>query len=192
MKDAIASLNAQSVQGLVLDLRNNPGGLLDSVVKTAGSFLDGGPVLYEESQGVETVDNAPAGQATSLPLTVLINHGTASAAELLAAALHDRGRSIAVIGQTSYGKGTVQAIIELADKSSVHLTIAEWLSPSHRPLNDKGLTPDIAITPDSTGRDLELDTAIQQLQQKLHPSPKTALPVATPTAMETMPPVAHS
>jgi len=171
LKAAIASLMAHSAQAIVLDLRNNPGGLLDSAIKSAGVFLDGGPVLYEEAQGSERVDNAPTGGATALPMVVLINGGTASAAELLTAAIHDRGRSIAVIGQTSYGKGTVQIIVELSDHSSIHLTEAEWLSPTHRPINGKGLTPDIPIVSDPSGRDLELQMGVAKLTAALLPTP---------------------
>ncbi|MHB8627055.1 MAG: S41 family peptidase [Aggregatilineales bacterium] len=174
MKAAIDGLTAKNVKGLVLDVRNNPGGLLDESVKTAGYFLDGGPVVIEEMRTSETVDNAPTGQATALPLVVLINGNTASAAELVSAALQDRGRAL-LIGQQTYGKGSVQLILDLSDKSSMHLTTAEWLTPKRNTLSGKGLTPDVPITSDPTGRDLELTAAIQQLQKTVA-APVTATP----------------
>jgi carboxyl-terminal processing protease len=166
MKTALDGLTAKNVKGLVLDLRNDPGGLLDKSIDTAGYFLNGGPVVIEESRTSEQVDNAPTGQATTLPLVVLINGNTASAAELVSAALQDRGRAI-LIGQQTYGKGSVQLILDLSDKSSMHLTTAEWLTPKRNTISGKGLTPNVPIAPDPNGRDLELIAAIQQLQKQI-------------------------
>jgi len=176
MKAALDALTARNVRGLVLDLRNNPGGLLDESIKTAGYFLNGGPVVIEESRTAEQVDNAPTGLATLLPLVVLINGNTASAAELVSAALQDRGRAV-LIGQQTYGKGSVQLILDLSDKSSMHLTTAEWLTPKRNTISGKGLTPDIPITPDPNGRDVELTAAVQQLQKRIA---APAAPSATP------------
>ena len=160
---AIKDLRSQNITGLVLDLRNNPGGLLDESVKVAGQFLDGGIVLYEHTRTEDTTKEAPkGGLALDLPMVVLINGGSASAAEVVAGALQDRKRAT-LIGQKSYGKGLVQLIIQLSDKSSLHVTTAEWLTPNKISLDDKGLIPDVVITPDPKGADLELMAAIQFL-----------------------------
>lgn len=168
LKNALTDLKSKKVTGLILDLRNNPGGLLDESIKVTGQFLNGGVVLIEKSRTDEKIYNAPEGQATDLPMVVLVNGGTASAAELVAGALHDRQRGL-VVGQQTYGKGSVQLIFDLADHSSIHVTTAEWLPPSRTPLNGKGLTPDVPMIADPTGRDVELGEAIRQLQKKLTP-----------------------
>ncbi len=176
LKNAIADLTSKAVKGLVLDLRNDPGGLLDESLQVAGQFLDGGVVFYEESRAGETAHNAATGHATTLPLIVLVNGGTASAAELVAGAIHDRGRGM-LVGQQTYGKGSVQVILELADHSSIHVTTAEWLPPSRTALNGKGLTPDVPMIPDQNGRDVELGEAIRRLQASMAaPVKPTAAP----------------
>ncbi len=164
MKNAIADLNSKKVQALVLDLRNNPGGLLQESIQVAGEFLDGGVVLYEKTRTDEKTYEAPKGtKLTDLPMVVLVNQGTASAAELVAAAFHDRKRAV-LIGQQTYGKGSVQLIFSLADKSSLHITTAEWFPPSQTPLDGKGITPDVTMIPDPNGRDVELGEAIRYLR----------------------------
>jgi carboxyl-terminal processing protease len=95
--------------------------------------------------------------------------GTACAAELVAGAIRDRGRGI-LIGQQTYGKGSVQLIFPLSDDSSIHITSAEWFTPNQTALKDVGLTPDIAMIPDESGRDVELGEAVRQLQQQINDS----------------------
>jgi carboxyl-terminal processing protease len=163
LKNAIADLKTKQVTALVLDLRNNPGGLLQESIKVTGQFIDGGVVLYEKTRKEEKTYEVDKGNATDLPLVVLVNRGTASAAELVAAAIQDRKRAI-VIGQQSYGKGSVQLIFSLADQSSLHITTAEWLPPSKNQLDGKGITPDINMIPDENGRDVELGEAIRYLR----------------------------
>jgi carboxyl-terminal processing protease len=164
---AIKDLKSKSVKALILDLRDNPGGLLQESIQVAGAFLDGGVVLYEHSRAGEKSYEAPAGGlATDLPMYVLVNKGTASASELVAGALQDRKRAT-VIGQASYGKGTVQLIFALADKSSIHITAAEWLTPNKSSLDGKGITPDVPMIPDVNGRDVELGEAIRRLRDLL-------------------------
>ncbi|NWF69683.1 MAG: S41 family peptidase [Chloroflexi bacterium] len=164
---AVTDLRAAPIQALVLDLRNNAGGLLQESVDIADAFLDGGVVLYQRSRDSErTFDAQPGGIMTDLPLIVLVNGGTASASELVAGAIRDSGRGI-LIGQTTYGKGTVQEIFRLSDQSSVHITSAEWFTPNNSTIEGTGLTPDIAMIPDINGRDVELGEAVRQLQQQL-------------------------
>ena len=132
-------------------------------------FLDGGVVVYERTNSVENPLNAAAnGLATHVPLVVLVNHGTASAAELVAGAIRDRQRGI-LVGQSTYGKGTVQQIFRLSDNSSLHITAAEWLTPSHQHLDGQGLEPTISMIPDVNGRDVELGEAVRQLLAMLQP-----------------------
>ena len=102
---------------------------------------------------------------TDLPLAVLVNEHTASGAELVAGAIQDDQRGI-LIGQKTYGKGTVQQIFPLSDKSSLHVTAAEWLTPQRHALDTVGLQPDIAMIPDAQGRDVELGEAVRQLAAK--------------------------
>jgi carboxyl-terminal processing protease len=165
VKKAVDDLNSKHVTALVLDLRNNPGGLLQESIKVAGEFLDGGVVLFEHNRdGERTYEADKADKLTDLPIVVVVNQGTASAAELVAGALHDRKRAI-LIGQQTYGKGSVQLIFPLADKSSLHITTAEWFPPSKTPLDGKGIAPDIAMIPDPSGRDVELGESIRYLRQ---------------------------
>jgi len=167
LKNALSDLVGHNIKALVFDLRNNSGGLLKESVDVASQFLDGGVVVYEKTNSVENVLNATGnGLATNIPLVVLVNQGTASAAELVAGAIRDRQRGI-LIGQTTYGKGTVQQIFRLSDNSSLHITAAEWLTPNHQHLDGHGLEPTIAMIPDINGRDVELGEAVRQLMSTL-------------------------
>lgn len=167
LKTALETLQQSHIEALVLDLRNNSGGLLKEAVDVSSEFLEGGVVVYEASNSDEQPLNAGTqGLATRLPLVVLVNQGTASAAELVAGAIQDRQRGI-LVGQTTYGKGTVQQIFRLSDDSSLHITAAEWLTPNRRHIDQTGLQPDISMIPDSNGRDVELGEAVRQLEQQL-------------------------
>jgi carboxyl-terminal processing protease len=167
LKTGIQELQKSSVKGLILDLRDNSGGLLQESVTSAGQFLKGGIIVYEKSNQDERALNASTdGLATDIPLIVLVNKGTASAAELVAGAIQDRQRGI-LIGQTTYGKGTVQQIFRLSDNSSLHVTSAEWFTPNHHEIDGKGLQPDIPMIPDPNGRDVETGEAVRQLEKVL-------------------------
>ena len=167
LETAVADLRDAEITALVLDLRNNTGGLLQESIQVADEFVDEGVLVYElDNQGEQAFESARGGLMTDLPLTILVNERTASGAELVAGALRDSGRGI-MIGQSTYGKGTVQQIFSLSDQSSLHVTSAEWFTPSRQPLNDVGLTPDIAMIPDPSGRDVELGEAIRHLQQEV-------------------------
>jgi len=169
LRDALQALKAVEVQALILDVRDNSGGLLQEAVDVADEFLDGGVVIFEKSKGSEQVFQAQqGGSATGLAIVVLVNNRTASAAELVAGAIRDRDRGI-LIGQRTFGKGTVQQIFALSDGSSVHITSAEWFTPSRTPLANVGLKPDIEMIPDVNGRDVEMGEALRHLQQQLAP-----------------------
>ncbi len=165
LKEALEDLISKKIDTLILDLRNNSGGLLQESVQVAAQFLDGGVVVYEKTQENEhALDAEFGGLATAIPLVVLVNQGTASAAELVAGAIRDRERGI-LIGQTTYGKGTVQQIFRLSDDSSLHITSAEWLTPNRQQIDGTGLEPNIPMIPDANGRDVELGEAIRYLEQ---------------------------
>lgn len=171
LREALTNLNNQQITALVVDLRNNSGGLLEESVTVASEFLDGGVVVYElDAEGERTLDAEAGGLAIEQPLVVLVNHRTASASELVAGAIRDRDRGI-LIGQTTFGKGTVQQIFSLSDGSSVHITSAEWLTPNRTALAGVGLEPTITMIPDENGRDIEIGEAIRYLQHEYLDSP---------------------
>ncbi len=149
-------------KGLVLDLRSNPGGYLQAALDVASELIPDGVLLYQEhANGQRDVFRAkPGGRATQVPLVVLIDHGSASASEIVAAAVRDRGRGV-LIGEQSFGKGSVQNLHQLADKSTIRITTARWLSPNEQPLHGVGLTPDIPVPAATNGTDAALDRAVQ-------------------------------
>jgi carboxyl-terminal processing protease len=162
-----ADLLESEVEALLLDLRDNGGGLLDESIEVAGEFLDGGVVAYQQTRSSEEAyESDEGGLATNIPLVVLVNNRTASASELVAGAIQDRGRGI-LVGQQTFGKGTVQQIFTLSDGSSVHITYSEWFTPERSPIAGQGLTPDVVMIPDENGRDVELGEAVRILQQEI-------------------------
>jgi len=135
------------LKGLILDLRNNPGGILRASVDVAGLFLDGGNVVYTEGR----VDNAdlyyeadPLDAIPGVPIVVLINEGSASASEIVAGALQDHGRAI-IMGNQSFGKGSVQTILPLSDSRAIKLTTALYFTPKGRSIQAEGIVPDILV-----------------------------------------------
>jgi carboxyl-terminal processing protease len=160
---AVAHARRQGATGIVLDLRDNPGGLLDEAVQIASVFLDGGPVVSYVRRG-ETprrIDASGHGDMTT-PLAVLVNGGTASAAEVVAGALQDRNRAV-VIGTQTFGKGTVQEPSRLADGSGLELTVGHYVTPSGRSLNGVGIQPDIEVTAGPSAGDA-VDRAVDVLR----------------------------
>ncbi len=147
--DEIDKLRAKepNLKGLVLDLRNNPGGILQSSVKVADAFLDGGLVVYTDGR-VENADvkyHATKGDhADGIPLVVLINQGSASASEIVAGALQDHGRAI-IMGTESFGKGSVQTVIPISDDRAIKLTTALYFTPQGRSIQAQGIAPDILV-----------------------------------------------
>lgn len=145
VRDALAQLVARHAQGVVLDLRGDPGGLLTEAVETSSAFLDGGAVVtYTRRDLPPTRLDAEGDGNTSMPLVVLVDGGTASAAEIVAGALQDRGRAV-VVGSRTFGKGTVQEPRRLADGSSLALTVARYSLPSGRSVDGVGIEPDIEV-----------------------------------------------
>jgi len=183
MEDAFREARAAGAKRFVLDLRNNPGGQLDQAVQMAGYFLKPGSVVYirEEASGKrEDVKVEGDPESTNAPLAVLVNGGSASSAEILAGALRDNGRAT-VIGETTYGTGTVLSEFVLRDGSSVLLGVAEWLTPDGDFIRETGIEPDIKvplkngaeqITPEgardlSKGQILGTDAQLREAYKKL-------------------------
>ena len=167
---AIATLREQGATQLVLDLRGNGGGLLDAAVGVADHFLVDGDILIQrsreaEEQIYEATEGAVAGD---MPVVVLIDGGTASAAEIVAGALGDRERATLIGASASFGKGSVQLVYDLSDGSSVHVTSSRWYTPAGNQLDQHGLEPEIlvALTQEGiqNGRDEVLERAIQFLE----------------------------
>lgn len=160
---------AQNVEGMVLDLRNNPGGLLDQTVQIAGWFLkkDEVVVVEQDKNGEKTthISNGPAA-LENIPTVVLVNEGTASAAEILAGALRD-GRQIDIIGADTFGKGLVQKVMDLDDGSALKVTVAKWYTPKGELIQGVGIKPNvkIALTEEDyeKNNDTQLKKGLEQL-----------------------------
>jgi carboxyl-terminal processing protease len=134
------------IQGLVLDLRNNPGGLLDQAVKVADRFLTKGVIVSTESRGKQPEVEQAHEKDTEpgYPVVLLVNRGSASASEIVAGALQDHGRAV-VAGVRTFGKGSVQTIVELDDGSALKLTVARYFTPNHRSIQERGIVPDVLV-----------------------------------------------
>jgi carboxyl-terminal processing protease len=146
----VATARSRHLTGIVLDLRGNPGGLLDEGVKTASVFLDGGPVVTFEKRGAPPLlMTAEPGGDTGTPLAVLVDGGTASAAEVVTAALQDRDRAV-VVGSRTFGKGSVQEPTILSDGSAIEFTVGSYLTPSGKSLDGVGIGPDVTVPTSAT------------------------------------------
>jgi carboxyl-terminal processing protease len=171
MEEGLEELLAQEPQGIVFDLRGNPGGWLDQAVEVADLFLDDGTIVIERwSDGREQL--LPASGARSgdigedVPLVVLVDRGSASASEIVAGALQDRERAV-LIGELTFGKGSVQRPFTLSDGSELRVTIARWFTPNNRVIHGEGLEPDIEVLlPEEgleQGEDPQLERAVEYL-----------------------------
>ena len=135
------------VKGLVLDLRNNPGGLLDQAVRVADRFLVSGVIVTTEGRSKKNVEVERAKERDTepaYPMIALVNRGTASASEIVAGALQDHGRAV-IMGTQTFGKGSVQTVVELEDGSGLKLTIAKYFTPKHRSIQELGIAPDVVV-----------------------------------------------
>ena len=185
----LEELMAQNPKGIILDLRNNGGGYLQTSVEVASQFAGDGVVLYEQygDGSRKTYDVISGGLATDtkIPMVVLINEGSASASEIVAGALQDYGRA-KLVGVTSYGKGSVQNWIPLSnDNGAVRITIARWLTPLEHTIHEIGLTPDVFAQVTDEDRkaknDTQLDAAVETLLAMISGSPiPTSMPTPTP------------
>ena len=175
LEAALQDLMAQNPKGIILDLRNNGGGYLQTAVEVASQFQSEGVVLYEQyGDGTRTTyEVIPGGMATdtSIPMLVLINEGSASASEIVAGALQDLGRA-RLVGVTSYGKGSVQNWLPLSgENGAVRITIARWLTPKEHTIHKIGLTPDVVMEMTEEDykakRDPQLDKAMEVLLETI-------------------------
>lgn len=156
-----------SIRGVILDLRNNPGGYLNGAVFIGSEFIESGPIVLQEKDSVRQVLSVDRkGLLTKTPLVVLINKGSASASEIVAGALRDHKRA-KLVGETSFGKGTVQEAIDIGQNAGLHLTTAKWLTPNGIWVHEKGLTPDIEAPLDKNdpSHDTQLEKAVATLLQ---------------------------
>ena len=166
--DALQELMKSNPKGLVFDLRGNPGGFLSSAIEVGSEFVGDGLILSErDKDGNLTPHPAlPGGRATKIPLVVLVDKGTASASEIVAGAIRDHGRGI-LVGEKTFGKGSVQVSDTLSDQSHLTITIRHWLTPKGTDIHGNGLDPDIPVpfneADKKAGRDPQLERAIEFL-----------------------------
>lgn len=173
--DVVEQILKQNPSGVILDVRNNPGGYLEGAVFIASEFLEGGDVVLQENNEGQRVPFKVnrEGRLTKLPVKVLINKGSASASEIVAGALQDRKRA-QLIGEKSFGKGTIQEAQELSEGTGIHITVAKWLTPNGRWVNStQGFEPDIIVQADkeeksstdssNQNKDSQLDKALDLL-----------------------------
>lgn len=173
LADAIAQLEKQGAQGYILDLRNNPGGLLQAGIEIARFWLDQGTIVYTVNrQGTLGSFDAYGPALTKDPLVVLVNQGTASASEILAGALQDNGRA-KLVGEKTFGKGLIQSLFDLSDGSGLAVTVAKYETPSHRDIHKLGIQPDveiplepISLTQVRTTQDSQYQAALELLTSK--------------------------
>ncbi|MCA9388147.1 S41 family peptidase [Candidatus Berkelbacteria bacterium] len=165
LEKVVGQIKESGAKGLILDLRNNPGGFLDTSIEISSFFIDKGPVVIEERKGGERevfkVNHEPI--LKDFPTVVLVNGGSASASEILAGALQDTGKAT-LVGTQTFGKGSVQEVESLEDGSALRLTVAKWLTPKEREINGEGIAPDIVIDEEITAdNDPQLNKAVELL-----------------------------
>lgn len=166
MRAAIASLQEQGMKKLILDLRGNPGGALNSVLGIADLFLPETNIFYSQNKAGERTDyNATAEQLCTEEMVILVNGGSASAAEVLSGSLQDHGRA-KLVGLQTYGKGIIQSFYELSDGSALKLTVAHYFTPNGTDIHGVGITPDVVLEddPDTLDVDEQMQKAMELLQ----------------------------
>ncbi len=173
LRDQVQALLESGVEALALDLRDDPGGYVDAAQKIASEFVATGPIYWEQAAGAEPEPQQPTagGVATdpAIPMAVLVNGGTASASEIVAGALQGTGRAI-LVGETTYGKGTIQEFKELTGSGGYRLSVRKWLTPDQTWIHGVGLMPDIAVAPPAdtqTNGDAVLDRAVEELLSRV-------------------------
>lgn len=177
LRQTLDRLAAGGPRGWVLDLRGNPGGYLDGAIAVSSQFIDDGVVLIEQRRDSERQEIRTRGRARAAtgPVAVLVDRGTASAAEIVAAAIRDNGRGT-IVGERTFGKGSVQVVHNLADGSAIRITVARWLTPSGEPIQGVGLTPSVVVAA-ADGSDPALESAVSFVHQR------AAEAAATPAAL---------
>ena len=166
--EELLTKNAKNLKGMVLDLRDNPGGLLDQAVAVSDLFLESGIIVSTVGRDRNKVEREFArkrGTFSNFPMVVLINGGSASASEIVAGALQDHERAL-IVGTTSFGKGSVQTLLSLPDGSGLKLTVARYYTPKDRSIQAKGITPDVYVTNKPTTVADNTSTTGQQLRKE--------------------------
>ncbi|MDD2823376.1 MAG: S41 family peptidase [Candidatus Daviesbacteria bacterium] len=170
--EAVTSALSNPPQGVIVDVRNNPGGYLESAVNIGSEFIGSGPIVLQENsvgQRQELVVTRQ-GRMLKIPLVILINKGSASASEILAGAMQDNKRA-RLVGEQSFGKGTIQSTEDLPQGTGIHITTAKWLTPSGRWIHGIGLTPDVAIEYKADEKDPlkdnQLEKALEVLDEQI-------------------------
>jgi carboxyl-terminal processing protease len=183
LSPVLRDISQGGYRGLILDLRGNPGGLLDTVVGVADMFLDKGTILVEVSRnGDERSFNARSGgEAVDIPLVVLVDQFSASGAEVLSAAIHDNGRGV-LMGEKTFGKGTVNIARPLSDGGALFVTIARWLTPERVQIDEVGIHPDIEVALSDEDINLRRDTQLLRAIDYLHS--EAATPEPTPVGTQ--------
>lgn len=166
MKAVLADLRANNIKGLILDLRDNPGGELISAVNVAKNFIPAGPIVYIDYRTGKDQEFPSEGQTVGLPLVVLINGGSASAAEILAGAVKDTGAGT-LVGTKTFGKGVVQTLFQLDNGAGLKLTTARYLTPNKNDINLKGIEPDVTVQAQEPPLDPQMDRAVEIMRQKI-------------------------
>lgn len=170
-EEALNDLKSQNMQGLVVDLRSNPGGNLDTVCNMLDMMLPEGILVYtEDKNGTKEERTSDAEQLFDLPLTVLVNENSASASEIFAGAIQDYGAG-KIVGTQTYGKGVVQQVLDLGDGTCLKLTISEYFTPKGRNIDGEGITPDVeaeyVYDENNVEADNQLDQAVEVLRQEM-------------------------
>lgn len=158
-----------NIHGIILDLRNNPGGLLDSAIEVASKFIKVGPIVHiKDRNGIVATIESKGNKYPEWPLFVLVNEGSASASEIVAGAIQDSGRG-KLLGEKTFGKGVVQQVFNLYDGSGIAITTSEYFTPSERSINHIGIEPDILVEPaaEDDEQDMQLNKAMQLLEEEL-------------------------
>ena len=167
LRDALEAMDANNLNGLILDVRANPGGYLTTAIEVASAFIEEGPVVVERGPSREnTYEALGDAVAPDVPLVVLVDQGSASASELIAGALQDRGRAT-IVGMTTFGKGSVQTWRQLSNGGGIRITISRWYTPNGRSVSEVGIEPDVTVAfdpEDTSGEDVQLQAAIKVLQ----------------------------
>jgi carboxyl-terminal processing protease len=176
VRAAVEDLQAKGAQGFILDLRNNPGGLLDEAVRVSSVFVPEGVVVSYQTKGQKKIDEeASGGAATDKPLVVLTNGGSASSSEIVAGALKDHGRAT-LVGSKTYGKGSVQKVFDVGNGGAVKLTISLYFLPNGESIDGKGIEPDVKVEVEDdipTEEQMQMDEARKVLQNLIDGKPAT-------------------
>ncbi|NPV91616.1 MAG: S41 family peptidase [Firmicutes bacterium] len=167
LRKELEKINYRGLKGLILDLRNNPGGELGAAVEVTGNFVPKGPVVrIVDRNGQEEVHSTDGKQTVHLPLVVLTNEMSASASEIVAGAIKDRKAGI-LVGKTTYGKGVVQVVYPLTDGAGLKLTTSKYLTPDGNDIDKRGVVPDVTVEPPASGQeDTQLAKAISVVQSQ--------------------------